>query len=52
MITRVVSFQRGDRLPEPVTLTCPEGTRVAGMLPPTGRASASATRREPRSASA
>jgi hypothetical protein len=36
MITRVVSFERGDRLPEAVTLTCPEGTRIAGMLPPTG----------------
>ncbi|MDA0168893.1 sigma-70 family RNA polymerase sigma factor [Solirubrobacter taibaiensis] len=36
MVTRVVSFQRGDQLPEAVTLTCPADMRIAGMLPPTG----------------
>jgi hypothetical protein len=35
MVTRVISFERGDALPT-VTLTCPEGTRIAGMLPPAG----------------
>lgn len=35
MVTRVLTFRRGDALPA-VTLSCPEDTRIAGMLPPTG----------------
>jgi RNA polymerase sigma factor (sigma-70 family) len=36
MVTRLITFARGDTLPERVTLTCPEGTKVAGLLPPIG----------------
>lgn len=36
MVSRVLTFQAGQQPPATVTLTCPEGTRIAGMLPPQG----------------
>ncbi len=36
MVSRALTFTRGQRPPAAVTLTCPEGTRTAGMLPPQG----------------
>lgn len=38
MVTRVITLARGARPPAAVDLTCPAGTRVAGMLPPRGAA--------------
>lgn len=36
MVSRTLTFTRGQRLPATVTLSCPDGTRIAGMLPPRG----------------
>lgn len=36
MVSRVLTFDAGQEAPVTVTLTCPEGTRIAGMLPPQG----------------
>lgn len=36
MVSRRLSFDRGGRPPAAVTLTCPEGTRIAGLLSPQG----------------
>lgn len=36
MVSRALTFTPGQRPPATVVLTCPEGTRIAGMLPPQG----------------
>jgi RNA polymerase sigma factor (sigma-70 family) len=36
MVSRVLTFKAGEEPPATVTLTCPEGTRIAGLLPPQG----------------